>query len=339
MTKIYKTLTKINLLVFYKTFLCNQSTKFKMFSTMPHISNAQDALASIEAMRMQEENGYKTEDYMSQAQPEVRSCRGPQQQQVDRECRSKMSEWCFQVVDFCKFNRDTVAIAMSYLDRFLMTPSGSEALKDRKIFQLAAMTCLYTAIKIHEPEAMEPKVVASLSRGAYTEDEVTYMERQILIAIQWRMNPPTAMSFVHHFMCLMPAGAMTENEREATIEVAKFQTELAVNSYAFVGVNASTVAFAALTNSLQCSESNRSVEFELLTAMSKAANIKGDCYEMVNVQDTLYEAVQNASTGPSDSGLRSTTVSKTMKSNMGSSSRSIHTSPRSVSTEELNAYR
>jgi len=300
---------------------------------MPHISNAQDTMmASIEAMRIQEKTGYKTEDYMSQAQPEVRSIRGPQQQPVDTECRSQMSEWCFRVVDRCDFNRETVAIAMSYLDRFLATPSGSEALQDRKIFQLAAMTCLYTAIKIHESEAVDPQFVASLSRGAYTEDEVTTMELQIIIAIRWRMNPPTAMCFVQHYMRLMPDGAMTETEREVTIEVTKFQTELAVNAYEFVGVNASTVAFAALTNSLQCCEVKHSAEYGgLLTAISKVANIKGDCDEMVYVQDKLYEAVQNASTGPSGSSLRPTTVFKTMESDVGRSSSSIHTSPRSVS--------
>ena len=303
-----------------------------MFSEMPHITRAEDAVASIEAMLIQEESGYKTEDYMSQAQPEVRMHRGPQQQSVDTECRSKMSEWCFQVVDFCKFNRETVAIAMSYLDRFLMTPEGHDALKDRKVFQLAAMTSLYTAIKIHEPEAMEPKVVSSLSRGAYTEDEVTAMEQTILSAIKWRMNPPTAMAFIHHFLCLLPHGAMTEIETAGVIELAKFQTELAVNAYEFVGVNASTIALASLTNALHCSDLDCVVESKLLANISRVANINCHCDEVVSIQDQLYNAVQAASSSSASSVLRPTpTITKTMASDMGSSSSSIHTSPRSVS--------
>jgi len=294
---------------------------------MPHVSSTQDALDTIEAMRMQESNGYRTENYMlEQAEPELSSCNGPQEP-VDKECRSKMSEWCFQVVDFCKFNRETVSIAMSFLDRFLMTPSGQDAIMDRKVFQLAAMTSLYTAIKIHEPEAMEPKVVASLSRGAYTEDEVTDMERRILLAIEWRMNPPTAMSFVHHFMALMDEGSMSETEMVGTLELAKFQTELAVNTYEFVGVDASTVAFAALSNALQCADVNRGVEYEFLTRVSQAAEIEADSDDMMNVQDQLYDAVQNASMGCTSGNLRPMASSK----GMGESSSSIHYSPRSVS--------
>lgn len=294
-----------------------------MFSNFPHVSSVDDALASIEAMRMQEENGYRTEDYMMHAEPEIASCNGPQQP-VDADCRSKMSEWCFQVVDFCKFNRETVAIAMSYLDRFLTTPEGSEALNDRKIFQLAAMTSLYTAIKIHEPEAMEPKIVASLSRGAYTEEEVTDMERTILMAIKWRMNPPTAIAFVHHFMALMPADIITETERVGALELAKFQTELAVNAYEFVGINSSTIAFAALSNALQCSGNATGFDYEFLTTTAKVANLNVE--SMGDVQDRLYSAVDGASRGQASGSLRPTTVSKSM-----GSSGSIHNSPRSVS--------
>lgn len=299
---------------------------------MPHIVTAEDAAASIEAMRMQEESGYKTDDYMFQAQPEFHILKGPQQQPVDTECRKKMSEWCFQVVDFCKFNRETVAIAMSYLDRFLMTPSGNDAMTDRKVFQLAAMTSLYTAIKIHEPEAMEPKVIASLSRGAYTEDEVTAMELRIISAIKWRMNPPTAMAFVHHFLSLLPKGAMTDSEKAKTIELAKFQTELAVNAYEFVGVNASTVAFASLCNALNCCNLDCDVECELLNNIAEVASINNHNDEMRSVQDKLYNAVQGASSCSGNSVLRpSPTITKSMACDMGNSSSSIHTSPRSVS--------
>jgi hypothetical protein len=303
-----------------------------MISSMPHIITAEDAVASIEAMRVQEESGYKTDDYMFQAQPEVHLLKGPLQQLVDSECRSKMSEWCFQVIDFCKFSRETVAIAMSYLDRFLATPAGNDAMQDRKVFQLAAMTSLYSAIKIHEPEAMEPKVIASLSRGAYTEDEVTAMELRILSAIEWRMNPPTAMAFVHHFLGLLPQGAMTDSEKEGTIEIAKFQTELAVNSYEFVGVNASTVAFASLSNALNCCNLDCEVECELLNNIAKVASIDSHSDEMLSVQDKLYNAVQGASSCTANTVLRpSPTIKKNMACDMGNSSSSIHTSPRSVS--------
>jgi hypothetical protein len=194
------------------------------------------------------------------------------------------------------------------------------------------MTSLYTAIKIHEPEAMEPKVVASLSRGAYTEDEVIAMEQQILHAIKWRMNPPTALSFVQHFMCLLPEGAMSDTEKARTVEFAKFQTELAVNSYEFVGYTASDVAFAAVTNALQCGEIDTAVEYQLVGAISQAVNTNNESGKLICLQNMLFNALQKASTNSTSSVLRpSATVTKTMDNDMGSSSSSIHISPRSVS--------
>eukprot|EP00957_Ditylum_brightwellii_P205325 15343366-Ditylum_brightwellii.AAC.1 len=87
-----------------------------------------------------------------------------------------MIEWCYQIVGHCGFDNKLVDIAVSYLDWFLMTKSGMPALHDRKTYQLIAMTCLYIAIKLFEPEVIDPSIVLHLSCGAYTEEDVTDME-------------------------------------------------------------------------------------------------------------------------------------------------------------------
>lgn len=318
-----------------------------MYSNIPHVSNSQDAIASIQAMRIQEQAAYQTEDYLSKHQenPQLHhssnsSSSSPQQQQqqqqrpVDKECRSKMAEWCFQVVDFCKFNRETVSIAMNYLDRFLMT--APDAILNRKTFQLAAMTCLYTAIKVHEPEAMEPQVIASLSRGAYTEDEVTAMERRIVMAIQWRMNPPTAMAFVHHFMTFCGNGTPASNAD--ILELAKFQTELAAANYNLIcAVPASTIAFAALSNALQQCTVGDDDYYEFATRIAHIASIDADSDLVFQVQDDLYEAIQT-STMKCTSGrsMKNTSIRKDDMEDVSSNS-SIHYSPRSVSAAAATA--
>ena len=159
----------------------------------------QEIIDTIKVMRMQEVTVYAVaSDYLHQHQPQVDAMRGPINSKglsVDADCRFKMAEWKRQVVDFCKFQRETVAISMSYLDRFLASPGGVDARHNRKIYQLASMAALYTAIKVNEPEAVDPKTVAGLSRGAHTEEQVEDMERQILFSIDWRLHPPTALAF------------------------------------------------------------------------------------------------------------------------------------------------
>eukprot|EP00957_Ditylum_brightwellii_P069304 5261454-Ditylum_brightwellii.AAC.1 len=114
-----------------------------------------------------------------------------------------MVTWFQQIVDHCGFDRESVLIATSYLDRFLMTKSGVPALHNKNTFQLVAMTCLYIAIKLFEPEVINPAIVSFLSENLYSEKQITEMEMVILSALQWRVQPPTALAFVRHFLALV----------------------------------------------------------------------------------------------------------------------------------------
>eukprot|EP00542_Grammatophora_oceanica_P009416 CAMPEP_0194026086 /NCGR_PEP_ID=MMETSP0009_2-20130614/393_1 /TAXON_ID=210454 /ORGANISM="Grammatophora oceanica, Strain CCMP 410" /LENGTH=282 /DNA_ID=CAMNT_0038664593 /DNA_START=78 /DNA_END=926 /DNA_ORIENTATION=- len=243
---------------------------------IPTCASVEDVISSVEAMRRQEQETYHCEDYLYTSSRGAPS-RGPLA--ADVECRTKMAEWCYQVVDFCRFNRETVGIAMDMLDRYLM--ASPAAIEDRKIFQLAAMTCLYTAVKVHEPEAMEPKTISGLSRGAYTVEQVEEMERQILVAIKWRVNPPTALSFVHHFL------ALTQVDASELMDMAKFQTELAVSEYALAGIPKSTIALCALANA--------GLPNTDLQRISQVAQIAIDA-NVIRTQETLYNAMNSNAT-------------------------------------------
>lgn len=219
-----------------------------------------DILSRIEAMRIQEESVYHCGDYLHQqlelskcvwAQPlqENWSMPPPCDDLVDEECRAIMSEWCYQVVDFCKLNRETVWIAMSYLDRYLSTQIGARALVDRDMFQLVGATSLYIATKLFDREALSLEVVEALCNGKFTEQDIINAELSILAALQWHVNPPTAVSFVQHFLALLPSEVGTST-RQAIINYSRFQTELAVSEYSFVTVNASTIALVSILNTM-----------------------------------------------------------------------------------------
>mmetsp|Transcript_4709 Transcript_4709/g.6705 ORF Transcript_4709/g.6705 Transcript_4709/m.6705 type:complete len:176 (-) Transcript_4709:862-1389(-) len=69
--------------------------------------------------------------------------------------RSKICEWCYRVIDHFQYDRKVVSIAIDYFDRFLMAHPGADSMSSRN-YQLAAMTSLYIAMKIHadDPEDM-----------------------------------------------------------------------------------------------------------------------------------------------------------------------------------------
>jgi hypothetical protein len=197
-------------------------------------------------LRLQEETTYKVKDYLADSAAARKRASKP----VDADCRVKMCEWCYQVVDFCKFRRETVGIGMSYLDRYLCTSKGRSALCNRKEYQLAAMTALYIAIKLHEPLEMETSLLADLSRGCYTEMEFVEMEQFMLQALKWRVNGPTALGFVQHFLTFLPS-QVHESVAEALFDYARFQTELAISDQAFVSLKPSEVGLAATLNAVE----------------------------------------------------------------------------------------
>jgi Cyclin, N-terminal domain/Cyclin, C-terminal domain len=213
------------------------------------LHQSESTLETIHAMLGQEANGYLIScDYLASG-PTTRGCLT---RQIDADCRSKMAAWCYQVVDFCHFDRESVAIAMNFLDRFLATTTGRPLLYDRAHYQLAAMTALYTSIKLNEPEAIDPQTVSDLSKGAYSACEVEEMERVMLHALHWRVNPPTAMSFVRHLIALLPTITTVPHVyRTAVHDIAKFQTELAVTDHDFIVVPPSVVAYCAVLNALE----------------------------------------------------------------------------------------
>lgn len=157
------------------------------------------------------------------------------------------------VTDYCKFSRQTVAIGMSYLDRFMSTdhPTAAKALCSKKQYQLAAMTCLYIAIKIFEPIAFDTALLSEISHGCYDEEDIEVMERDVLQALNWRMNGPTAHDMLHHLIMLLPDEASVDDDSIASVllDFSRFQAEIAVSDFKLSLEKPSIIALAAILNS------------------------------------------------------------------------------------------
>jgi hypothetical protein len=280
------------------------------------------SLETIATMRFQESSAYAKADWMSMMPPHLQTAAI-----VDKDCRSKMCAWFVQVVDFCKFRRETVEVALSYLDRFLLSPQGANARIDRSLYQLASMTALYTAVKIHEAEAMDPNLVSKLSRGAYAPCEIEEMERFLLTGLQWRVNPPTTMSFVRELMNLIPQEAIDLETRNALLDVTKFQIELTLGRGELFQAPASLVASAALQNSLSSLPIDRQLSDYISHVFSNALQWNSSDCAVINVQNVMFEAVTLSSNDQTI--LRP--CERNHQTNKGECRSSPDQSPRSVS--------
>lgn len=70
-------------------------------------------------------------------------------------------------------------------------------------------------------------------------------------ALNWRVHPPTSYCFIKHVMFLLPYTAISMDARHDVLELSRFLTELSVIDYYFVVHRPSSVALAALLNSIE----------------------------------------------------------------------------------------
>ena len=205
-----------------------------------------EVLDVVEALCLQEEQGYQKCDYL--ADVKFRVPLHHHEGLMDETCRSCMVQWTNNLVDFCKYSRETADIAISCLDRFLSTPEGSKTLSNSEQFQLAAMTAFYTCAKIHERQAMEPASIARLSRGTHSKEAVEQMELYLLRVLQWKVHPPTAMRFAMCFLDLIPSEIIDEQHRIVILDLVRYQLNVSLSEYRLSLQRSSHLGLAALMN-------------------------------------------------------------------------------------------
>ncbi len=173
---------------------------------------------------------------------------------INEEDRTKMVDWCYSVVDACQLERETVAMAMDLVDRFLSNKSSTAAMdvrRDRFQFQLLTITALYVSIKITMKVALGSDFFASISRELYPVQEIEAMELILLTELSWYISAPTCVQMARHILILVSIHAHVTFEQTKWAEIldeVEYQAELAVRDYYFVTQRPSTVAMAAILN-------------------------------------------------------------------------------------------
>jgi len=188
--------------------------------------------------------------------------------------RAALVHYSYRVCKFCSHPTEVAAMAVNYFDRFLTTEASHQWLENvphhhkRTFMTLTFLTCLYMAMKVHSPDPLSSYTVAALSRGNHrsgnmqviTPQQVEYMERVILYALNWRLNPPTAGAFARHFLDLVRGqGHVDDTQHLAANDLVRMQLEMAMTDYAFVTTRPSILAYVALRIALNSMSSMNSI--------------------------------------------------------------------------------
>jgi hypothetical protein len=105
-------------------------------------------------------------------------------------------DWLFEVGEEFRLQRETVHLAVNYVDRFL---SASVAMA-RDCMQLVGVTCLFLAAKLEEVRPPLVHDYARVTAGAHSADELRHFERVVLDRLHWRMSSPTVQMWINLFL-------------------------------------------------------------------------------------------------------------------------------------------
>lgn len=206
------------------------------------------------------------------------------------ECRYNMVDWCYRMLDFCNFHRDTAAIAMNFVDRFVMADEGQLYLRNQTLYQLLVVTALYTAIKVHESQSIDLQSLSNVSRGTYSVKRIKEVESQMVDALQWRLNPPTAMSFVQILVDLIPCRYVVSAQvKERILKLSRVQAENALYDHELVEIKTSTIGYCSLINALRIIIDDHAAIKHVTFVLAQVLQIRNiDAQEVAQVQSKLY---------------------------------------------------
>ncbi|KAL7496430.1 hypothetical protein ACHAWT_007806 [Skeletonema menzelii] len=253
-------------------------------------------ISRLEVMRSQEQSTYSYRNYEPPAFPHQFSRTGTDEliPHLNSSWREKICHWSFNVIDHFDLSREVVAVSMSLFDRFLATRgnrcNGSTAL-------LASLTTLHIAIKVNEVRKIKLGTLANLSRGQFGPSHIEEMEWNVLTSLEWKIHPPTSMSFISHLLLLLPP-QVDDACKEEIYALSRYITELSVCDSAFVEINPSSVAFAAILNSLEDRKYRKfissSVRDQFVRSIERHVDIRQDDEHVVMARPKLRRLLKNS---------------------------------------------
>lgn len=111
------------------------------------------------------------------------------QQEVDGRMRAILIDWIVDVATRFAVQDETLHLTVNTLDRFLMTQSIV-----KKEFQLAGIGAFLLASKYEEVFPPELSALEYMSANAYTKEEILRMERNLFVALKFRVTVPSSLA-------------------------------------------------------------------------------------------------------------------------------------------------
>ena len=258
-----------------------------------------DLIDRLDVMVSQESlSHYITKDYLRHSSRDGHS---RSKSKVTPAARAKIVRWLYDIVDYFELERSTVAMAMSYVDRFMSTSSsGKSSRRNITSYQLTCLSCLFLATKTIDIKHIDVDLLVKASRGCYNREEIIDTEKKVLDALGWRVCDVTSSCTSNHLLSLfIKVVPMDSSLIESLVDFTRFQIELSVAEYDICVLRCpSTVALAAVSNSVELldfTSSEKAVYHRVLQSigLSYSSTVRETCQELNDVFDRQSEDISS----------------------------------------------
>jgi len=236
----------------------------------------QDSLEHLYVMRRQERQNYSFKKPIPTS-PEDDAVDEATRKVYIQECRQKICDWMYAVVDHFKMDREVVLVAFHFVDRFLSTQSRCNS----KFFKILSMTALFVASKLFYGHMFTVNQLVQLSRFEFRAKQIEQMELHLLRSLRWFVHPPTTKSVLRDLLSLLRPG-VTSHVLSQLSEYSNFLAEISVYDNQLVSEPCSKVAVACLATALDWIEDSdigdqrESIISQVLDALELKANFDDD---------------------------------------------------------------
>jgi hypothetical protein len=178
--------------------------------------------------------------------------------EVSPSMRAMMLSWGYQIADVCKLKRNVAICAMGYLDRFLSNTCSRHknlnALSNQYDFQLCFIACMLIAMKQYSGIKVELNFVSKVvCDGMYSVQKLSQMEMHVLQGLEWSLNGPSPIDFVHAFVQMLPFQEKRALDAMILIRVSETLVEAAIMDYSLMLQSSpSSMAYASILAASEC---------------------------------------------------------------------------------------
>lgn len=111
--------------------------------------------------------------------------------------REILIDWLIEVCEEFMIKRDTLYIAVDFLDRFI-SMADHEIAKNK--LQLLGVTALFLACKVEEVYVARVNDFALATDGGYTKEQILDMEFHMMQTLRYKLHPVTMCTWINWYV-------------------------------------------------------------------------------------------------------------------------------------------